>query len=93
MPLCIRFVDQDYNIREEFLEFVHLTRVTGRAIATTILNRLEEWQLPPGNMRGQGYDGASSMSSERVGVQALVKEQAPLAAYTHCSGQSQLHCG
>ena len=39
-------------------------------------------------IRGQGYDGAKNMSSERVGVQAYVKKVSPLAVYTHCSG----HC-
>ena len=28
------------------------------------------------------------MSSSRVGLQALIKDKAPLAIYTHCSG----HC-
>ena len=40
------------------------------------------------NMRGQGYDGASNMSSNRVGVQARIRQVAPLATYIHCSG----HC-
>ena len=39
-------------------------------------------------MRGQRYDGANNMSSETVGVQALVKEVASLATYMnyndHC---------
>ena len=39
-------------------------------------------------MRGQGYDGVKSMSSDRVGCQAIIRQQAPLAAYTHCTG----HC-
>ena len=39
-------------------------------------------------MRGQGYNGAKSMSSDRVGCQAVVRQQAPFAVYTHCSG----HC-
>ena len=88
MPLCVCFVDNDCNIREEFLEFVALKRVTGSAIATAILGKLEEWQLPVEDMRGQGYDGAKSMSSDRVGCQAIVRQRAPLAAYTHCSS----HC-
>ena len=37
-------------------------------------------------MRGQGYDGASNMSSDVVGVQARIKQVAPLATYIHCSG-------
>ena len=34
--------------------------------------------------RGQSYDGASAMSSERIGVQAKIKGASPLALYTHC---------
>ena len=39
-------------------------------------------------MRGQGYDGASNMASNRVGVQARIRQEAPLAVYVHCNG----HC-
>lgn len=39
-------------------------------------------------MRGQGYDGASNMSSGAVGVQARIMKEAPLATYVHCNG----HC-
>ena len=39
-------------------------------------------------MRGQGYDGASNMASDSVGVQARIKQAAPLATYVHCNG----HC-
>ena len=35
-------------------------------------------------MRAQGYDGASNMAGKFSGVQAIVKERAPLATYVHC---------
>ena len=35
-------------------------------------------------IRGQAYDGAAAMSSEKAGVQAKIKEISPLAVYTHC---------
>ena len=53
------------NIREELLEF-------GRClidIATEIIKVLEKLNLFIRICRGQGYDGASNMSSEAVGVQ------------------------
>ena len=87
MPLCVRFVD-DKCIREEFLQFSTLVRVTGVAIATRICTDLQNLDLDVKKIRSQGYDGASNMSSERVGVQAHIREQSPLAVYTHCSG----HC-
>ena len=34
--------------------------------------------------RGQGYDGASNMSSSSAGVQARIRQVSPLALYTHC---------
>lgn len=88
MPLCVRFVDVQKNIREEFIQFSTLSRVTGEAIAARICSDLTSLGLDLKNIRGQGYDGASNMSSNRVGVQALIREHSPLAFYTHCSG----HC-
>ena len=35
------------------------------------------------NCRGQGYDGASNMSSVRPGTQALLLKECPMAVYTH----------
>ena len=40
------------------------------------------------NRRGQGYDGVSNMSSDRVRDQALIRQKAPLATYVYCSS----HC-
>lgn len=34
MPLCIRFVDKECNIREEFVQFSKLTRITGSACSS-----------------------------------------------------------
>ena len=42
---------------------VQLERITGEQIATSILMFLRENNIPVENMRGQGYDGASNMSS------------------------------
>ena len=75
MPLCVRFVDDNKCIREEYLQFSTLVRVTGVAIATRICTDLQNLDLDVKKIRGQGYDGASNMSSERVGVQAHIREQ------------------
>ena len=86
LALCVRFVDKEYSIREEFLTFIPLQRITGEQIAETILNFLGENNIDAENIRGQGYDGASNMSSDRLGVQARIRKIAPLAIYVHCSG-------
>lgn len=89
LSICIRFFDhKQNNIREEFLGFLPLERITGEAISAAILEFLSKSQIPVSNMRGQGYDGASNMASNTVGVQARIKQVAPLATYVHCSGHS-----
>ncbi|XP_072174513.1 52 kDa repressor of the inhibitor of the protein kinase-like [Diadema setosum] len=86
--LCIRFVDAERNIREEFVDFVGLVRTTGEHIASAIKKTIENVGLDIQHVRGQGYDGCSAMSSEAVGVQAIIKRSSPKAQYVHCYG----HC-
>ena len=88
LAICTRFVDEKKDIREEFLTFIKLERITGEAIAENILAFLKENNVPVTNMRGHGCDGASNMSSCTSGVQARIKKEAPLATYVHCNG----HC-
>ena len=70
--ICARFVDQNNDIREEFLAFIGLDRITGAEIADAIIKFLQDNDDPVANMRGQGYNGASNMSSNHVGVQARI---------------------
>ena len=91
LSICVRFVEtlaKKVTIREEFLGFVSVTSTTGENIAKVILSSLSEWGLDIALLRGQGYDGASNMSGKFAGVQALVKQQAPLAVYLHCRAHS-----
>lgn len=89
LSLCLRCLDIGDPeavpcIKEAFLDFVPLERATGQALATAILGILAKYGLKVKNIRGQAYDGASAMSGEQRGVQALIKEKNGLALYTHC---------
>lgn len=66
LALCTRLVDAKGDIREEFMTFLSLERLTGRYIAEKIIEFLKNGDLNVENIRGQGYDGTSNMSSERV---------------------------
>jgi len=88
MALCLRFVDKQCDIREEFVGFIRLQRITGEHMAAAILSSLKDMQLDVANLVGQGYDGAASMCSDRVGVQCRIREEAPLASYFHCCGHA-----
>lgn len=77
--LCLMYTthSKPYCIREDFLEFVPVLDITGKGLS----NR---FGLDLANLRGQGYDGASSMRGQFRGVQALLKKKYRKAIYTHC---------
>ena len=87
LSICVRFVNlstpNDPHIKECLVDFIHLERAV---IASKVLESLTNVSLSlnPSNIRGQAYDGAAVMSSEKAGVPAKIKEVSPLAFYTHC---------
>ena len=84
MPLVVRFVDETNTVREDFLSFIYLERITGKHIADAILSCLKDLDLDIDFLRGQSYDGAANMSGAVSGAQALVRKEAPRALYVHC---------
>ena len=63
LSLVIRFVDGSGEIGEEFLDFLHYDLgLSGKALSETVLNGIANFTLDLHNCRGQGYDGASSVS-------------------------------
>ena len=88
MAICARFVDQDCQVREEFLGFCNVDRITGVVLANEIKKVLQDNNIDIECLRGQCYDGAANMSGKTSGVQAIIKRAAPKALYTHCSS----HC-
>ena len=84
LSLVFRYV---YNgeIREVFVDFLEVERITGRVLGEAILKWLRNHGISPTDMRGQCYDGASNMSGARSGVKAIVQEAAPKAMYYHCA--------
>ncbi|XP_015377845.1 PREDICTED: uncharacterized protein LOC107172083 [Diuraphis noxia] len=91
--ICIRYFEEELVVlREDFLTFVPVHDVTGLGLATVLLNTLKELGLDLDKLRGQGYDGAATMSGNFRGVQAIVKMSYPKALYTHCVSHSLNLC-
>ena len=88
----IRFVDSDKSIREDFLGFITVERITGEYLSTALLSWLEAHNIDVSFCRGQGYDGASNMSSSIAGVQARIRSVSPMAFYTHCQSHQLNLC-
>ena len=67
LSLCLRFVDKQQNILEEFIDSIILRRTTGEIISEAIIQTIHKYSLKVTYVVGQGYDGAANMSSDRVG--------------------------
>ena len=76
---------QDNYIKEVFVDFVEVERITGEVLAKSILHSLRMYGLSPTDIRGQCYDGTSNMSGARSGCKSIVQQAAPLAMYYHCA--------
>lgn len=86
ISLCVRYLNIETKVlHEDFLQFVPTTDMTGIGLANIILNSLHAFGIDLKYMRGQGYDGASTMSGAFNGVQAVIRKSYPLALYIHCA--------
>ena len=86
LALGVRYVDVNKDeVREDFIGFMIVEKTTGKAIAESLVKKLESLQLSISDLRGQGYDGGSNMSGSYRGVQAEICAKQPLALYTHCA--------
>ena len=84
LSICVRYVSSENEVCEEFIGFVKLEKMDAQTITDTLINALQEWGFNMSCLVGQGYDGASVMSSSKNGVQAKVAAQYPNATYVHC---------
>ena len=87
LSLCVRYVSMSpkIQIKEIFIDFVQLDGITGEVIANAILHTLKNHRIDVTKCRMQFYDGATAMSSKKIGVQSRIKEHSPTALYTHCN--------
>ena len=88
LTLCARYVSDDFVIEESFLQFVPITDLSGKNLASTILNNLSDIGIDVSKMRGQGYDGATAMSGRLNGAQAYIREIILTALYVRCAAHS-----
>lgn len=89
MSVCVRYYDKkERTIREDFLEFTPAIDLSGKGLATLIVECLQKNNINCKFLVGQGYDGASAMSGYLHGAQEYIKKEFPMALYVHCSAHS-----
>ncbi len=88
MCFTIRSVDSDFIIYEDVIGMYAVTSQTAEHITEVIFDILLRCNLEIKYCRGQGYDGASSMSGHLSGVSARIQNICPKAFYIHCTAHS-----
>jgi len=70
---------------ESFLKFVPVDDVSGQSLANHIITELKGLNIEIKNLRGQGYDGAASMSgkTELIFQQKIPKNILELLCFYH----------
>ena len=85
IPLVLRYVNSGGIPCDDFIVFLRVERITGAAIAESILQFLEDIGLLAAGIRGQGYDGASNKAGKHQGCAAIIRNQSPKARYVYCA--------
>ena len=86
MSFCLRYVNDDGDICEDFLKFIHCkSRLTRKDLYNEVAEALTSFGLDLQNCCGQGYDGAGAFSVHVDGLSALILRENSKALYTHCA--------
>nr|XP_047124141.1 zinc finger MYM-type protein 1-like [Hydra vulgaris] len=70
------------------IRFIPVEKPTGGFLAKTLIEQLENFNLPIENLRGQGYDNGSNMKGKENGVQRKILGINPRAFFIPCSAHS-----
>ena len=81
LALCLRFVDLSGQIREEFISLIKMVRVRAVDNEEGITKQLTDISLSFDYLRGQGFDGASTMSGKKSGVEKRILDKQLKALY------------
>ena len=86
--LCFCWVSDDLIAHREFVGLYGTENTEAQTLVNIILDVLTRLNLSIKKLRGQCYDGASSMSGPRSGVAKKISDLESRAVYTHCYGHS-----
>ena len=73
---------------EEFLGLYCLSAIDSQSIVDAMKDTLLQFQIPLAKIRGQCYDGCSTMAGVKAGVAAKIEQMEPRAVFTHCYGHA-----
>ena len=83
VSVCARWLHNKKPV-EHFLGIMTAKETTAKAIAGYLCTFFESKNMDVTKMSGLGFDGASTMSGQRSGVQLRLRLHSPSAIYVHC---------
>ena len=84
----MRRVAEDFEVYEEFLGLYSVSSIDAATLLSVIKDIMLRLNLPLNKLRGQCYDGCSTMSGIRSGLAKRVQDEESRAVYTHCYSHS-----
>ena len=88
VTVVFRRIDEEFNVFEDFLGLYHVTSIGAESLTEVIKDTLLRLNISINKLRGQCYDGCSTMSGTKTGVAKRITNEEPRAIYTHCYGHS-----
>ena len=85
---CIRTVDDNLEVKEDFLGFYELENIKIVRVVNAIKDILLRFNFSLQHCRGQTYDGASNIMGKKSGVATKLLEAQQKTLFTHCQGHS-----
>ena len=86
--VVLRTVGENFSIEEDLVGLYSVSRIDATTLVTVIKDTLIRLNLPVNKLRGQCYDGCSTMSGHRSGVAKQIRDEEARAVYTHCYSHS-----
>ena len=85
---CIRTVDDNLEVKEDFLGFYELENIKIVRVVNAIKDILLRFNFSLQHCRGQTYDGASNIMGKKSGVATKLLVAQHKTLFTHCQGHS-----
>ena len=86
--VVFRRVDEDFEVHEEFIGLYEVMSIDAATLTSVIKDAMTRLNLPIAKLRGQCYDGCSTMSGLKTGVAKRISDEEPRAVFTHYYGHS-----
>ena len=84
----MRSINGEFEVDEDFLGLYTVPSIDAATLFSVIKDTLTRLNLPFCKLRGQCYDGCSTMSGHRSGVAKRVQDEEARAVFTHCYSHS-----